>query len=122
MADFGNLASPIGDSPSTEDKFGGLAAPVKAAALSKPEAPKEEKKPGREYSLPEEAFGAIAEPVMSMASGMIAKPAADIATLGAIPAHAAGLTKTEPKDVRKSVEDALTVTPKTRAGSSPYNP
>jgi hypothetical protein len=76
----------------------------------------------RDYSIPEEAFGAVVEPVVSMASKLVAKPAADIATLGAIPAHALGLTKTEPKDVRTKVQEALTIEPQTKAGASAYNP
>jgi hypothetical protein len=70
------------------------------------------------------AIGAIAEPVLSMASGMGAKVAGDIAGLGAIPLHAAGLIQTEPSQVKQNVQQGLTYEPKTTAGqfTTKYNP
>ena len=70
------------------------------------------------------AVGAVAEPALNMASGMGAKVLGDIAGLGAIPLHAAGLIQTEPSQIKQNIQQGLTYDPKTTAGkfTTEYNP
>lgn len=56
-----------------------------------------------------------AEAALNLGSGMLTKPASDIAGLAAIPLHAAGAIKTDPAQVKQSIQD-LTYQPKTAAG------
>lgn len=75
-------------------------------------------------STAREAVGAVGEPLMAMGSSMLAKPAGDIAGLGAIPLHAMGAIKTDPTDVQRNVQGAMTYQPRTKAGQAvtEYNP
>ena len=68
------------------------------------------------------AIGAVTEPVAKIATGIIAKPLADVAGLAAIPLHAAGITKYEPGDIQAEVQKQLTYEPTTAAGTSALNP
>jgi hypothetical protein len=71
-----------------------------------------------------EAVGSVAEPLMAMGSGALAKPASDIAGLATLPAAAAGLTKRDPQTVKEDVQRSLTYEPRTQAGkaTTEYNP
>lgn len=67
---------------------------------------------------------AAVEPVLAMASGLVAKPLSDVAGLAAIPAHASGLTATEPMQVKNAVQRGMSYEPQTDAGkiATEYNP
>ena len=67
-------------------------------------------------------WSAIAEPIANVGTGLIGKAVGDIAGLGAIPLHAAGMISSDPTDIQSSVRNALTYQPKTQVGSSAYNP
>lgn len=73
-------------------------------------------------SFGKEALGAIAEPLLKMGSGMLAKPVSDVAGLAAIPAHAAGIIQTSPTDIQQSIQQGMTYQPRTEAGASGANP
>lgn len=66
----------------------------------------------------ENAAGSILEPPMAMARGMVAGPASDIAGLGAIPLHAAGLIKTDPTAVKEKVSNIINPGPQTEGGKA----
>jgi hypothetical protein len=97
-----------------------------AYQLSKQSKPAKTTKPetgGQAFpGVASEAMGAVAEPLIAMGSGFAGKVGGDIAGLGAIPLHAAGITKTEPTDVSRMIQEALTYKPRTQSGASPYNP
>jgi hypothetical protein len=78
-------------------------------------------KPAQRLGTPLEAFG---EPIAAMGTGMLAKPLSDVAGLGAIPLHAAGLINREPAAVQEAVRRGLTYEPRTRLGQAvnEYNP
>jgi hypothetical protein len=63
-----------------------------------------DKKPAREQN----ALADFVDVVHNMASSMVAKPVSEVAGLGAIPLHAAGLIDTEPQDIKDKVQGALT--------------
>jgi len=67
---------------------------------------------------------ALTEGLANLGSGMIAKPASDIAGLMGIAAHATGLTDTDPTDVKARVQEAMTYQPRTEGGNlaAEYNP
>ncbi len=61
------------------------------------------------------------EPFLKMGTGLVGKVAGDVAGLGAIPLHAAGLIKTLPERVQAGVGDALTYKPMSESGRNPGN-
>lgn len=75
-----------------------------------------------EQSFLGKMFSGIAEPVAQMATGTIAKPVSELAGLGAIPLHAAGLINTEPSELQRYLQEGGTYKPSTQAGMSPDNP
>lgn len=66
----------------------------------------------------------LVEAAANMGSGMFAKTASDIAGLSYIPVHALGLTKRDPDEVKRQVQQDLTYSPKTASGKwiAEYNP
>jgi len=71
-----------------------------------------------------EIVGSVAEPIMSMASSMIAKPVSEIAGLAAMGYEMAtgGENAQNIPGFQRSVQSALTYEPKTEAGKSEFNP
>lgn len=71
-----------------------------------------------------EVQGALAEPILSMASGMIAKPVSEIAGMTAAGYEMArgGEGAQNIPGFQKEVQEKLTYEPKTMAGKSKYNP
>lgn len=61
-------------------------------------------------------YDAVNEPLMSLGSSALAMPVAGIAGLGAMGTKALGLTETDPADVVRRVQGALTYQPRTLAG------
>lgn len=59
-----------------------------------------------------------AEGAAALASGAVAKPVSDLAGLGAIPLHAAGLIQTDPSQVKANVQEGMTYSPQTDAGKA----
>ena len=68
-------------------------------------------------------FGGGPDAIAATASGMVAGPLSHVAEMGAIPLHAAGLIKEEPKDVGADVRNSA-YQPKTEVGRAvaEYNP
>ncbi len=70
-----------------------------------------------------EVSGALVEPILSLASGMVAKPVSEIAGLAATGYEMAqGGSAENVPGFQKAVQERLTFEPKTEAGKSPYNP
>lgn len=72
----------------------------------------------------EEVLGAVAEPILQQATGMVAKPVSEIAGLAATGYEAAtgGKTAENIPAFKEAVQQQLTYEPKTMAGRSEYNP
>lgn len=69
------------------------------------------------YGLnPLKEVAGIAEPIMQVASGFVAEPIADLATLGSIAADLTGYRKADPIAEGNAVREALTYTPRTSVG------
>lgn len=70
------------------------------------------------------AIGAVVEPVMSMASGAVAKPASDVAGLTGLTSELISPKGGSPTDFKASVQDRMTYQPKTQWGHNvnEYNP
>ena len=70
-----------------------------------------------------EAKGAVVEPILSMASSMLAKPVSEVVGLAATGYEMAtgGKNADQISGFKKEVQDKLTYEPKTEAGKSPYN-
>lgn len=72
------------------------------------------------------ALGAVAEPIMNMLSGMVAKPVSDIAGLAATGYEALTGAGGDPAGFKRHVQESLTYSPRTQAGKavteSDYNP
>lgn len=62
------------------------------------------------------ALDAIIEPVMSLGSSALATPIAGLTGIGAAGTRALGLTETDPGDVVRRVQEAMTFQPRTKAG------
>jgi hypothetical protein len=65
-----------------------------------------------------EPIAGALEPLLSMATGAIAKPASDIAGLASIPLHALGITQTDPTEVKNIVQQGMTYEPRTEMGQA----
>lgn len=78
----------------------------------------------RERLTPASPFIGLGEAAMNMGSGIVSKVGSDIAGLGAIPLHAAGLIDTSPEDVKRMVQERGTYQPMTESGKliAEYNP
>lgn len=82
----------------------------------------------REFSAPVEAAGAVVEPVLSLATGMLAKPAGDIAGLAKGSYDAIrrklgyGQQGPDAEEARRAVQGSLQYVPRTEAGASESNP
>lgn len=63
-------------------------------------------------------LGAGVEPLASMASGMVAQPAAGIAGLATAAGNAMGMTDKDPADVVRSVGNSMTYEPRTTGGKN----
>lgn len=63
-------------------------------------------------------YSAILEPAASLVSGTAGTALGGIAGLGAIGTNALGLTKTEPADVVRGIQGAITYEPRTKAGDA----
>lgn len=64
------------------------------------------------------AVGSTVEPLLSMASGAVMQPLSGLAGLGAAATHAMGLTKTDPADVVRGVQNFGTYQPQTEGGKA----
>jgi hypothetical protein len=66
-------------------------------------------------------YGAVTDPILNMASGMIAKPASEVMGLAA-----AAMGKDDPVGFQRDMQDRMTFSPRTDAGAaivnSPFNP
>jgi hypothetical protein len=65
----------------------------------------------------EPIVGAL-EPLLTLATGAVAKPLSDVAGLAAIPLHAAGITSTDPTAVKEAVQSGMTYEPRTEMGKA----
>jgi hypothetical protein len=65
-----------------------------------------------------EPIAGALEPLLTMATGAVAKPISDIAGLGAIPLHALGITQTDPSAVKDIVQSGMTYEPRTEMGKA----
>lgn len=72
--------------------------------------------------ITEEVVGGVVEPIFKMGSSVVGKIFGDVAGLGAIATHAAGLTQTDPMAVKQRVQEAMTYEPRTAMGASASNP
>lgn len=75
----------------------------------------------RAKNIQKEVQGAVAEPILHLASGMIAKPVSELMGLSAIGGEMA-MGGEGAENVQEDVQKALTYEPRTMAGKSPYNP
>lgn len=103
---------------------------VKPAATPSPQKPPADegmlgmlkKGPG----LMREAVGSVAEPVMAMGSGMVAKPVSDVAGLAATGKEMISPTPGggDPSGFKREVQESMTYQPRTKAGqaTTQYNP
>ena len=67
--------------------------------------------------------GAIAEPLLKLGTGLIAKPVSEVAGLAAFGKDfITGNKEGDPQGFQRSVQESLTYEPRTAAGSSKYNP
>src|SRR6185369_6080481 len=78
--------------------------------------------PAKKKRFEGEPIAAALEPLLSMATGAVAKPASDIAGLASIPLHALGITQTDPTEVKNIVQQGMTYEPRTELGKSEANP
>lgn len=74
-------------------------------------------------SFVKESVGAVAEPILSFGSGLIAKPVSEVAGLAAVANDLiTGNKEGDPTGFKNYLQDKLTYEPKTGAGSSKFNP
>lgn len=66
--------------------------------------------------------GAIAEPIMKMGSGIVAKPVSEVMGIAAMFSDFLGNKGGDPSGFKKSIAESLTYQPRTTAGKSDYNP
>jgi len=94
-----------------------------AAPTPEPAKPKSSLKSFSEHPV-ENVIEAVPEAAAATASGLAGHYGGLLAGAGSIPLHAAGIIKTEPQDVRRNVESALTYKPRTQWGQNlaEYNP
>lgn len=79
----------------------------------------ESKNPIEQYN----PVSAIAEPIMKMGTGLVAKPVADVMGLSAlVKAKLSGDTDADVSGFRNYIQNALTYEPRTEVGKSPLNP
>ena len=115
---------------SSDPKFTSLPDQEKAKVLTYFVAPKSIKEAKTEPNQKEwdikSMVGGIPEATAQMITGVVAKPVGELAGFVDIPLHAAGISKTEPENVERTVQESLTYKPTTMGGKyvadSPYNP
>lgn len=71
---------------------------------------------------PYKYLGGAIEPILGLLTSFSGKVAGDVAGLGAVPLHAAGLIEKDPVSIQRGVSNALTYEPRTNAGRSQSNP
>lgn len=74
---------------------------------------------GEQTSLADKArnvYGSFMEPAAALVTGAIAKPVSDLAGLGQIANNVLTGSTTDPGEIKKATQDALTYQPKTQAG------
>jgi hypothetical protein len=92
------------------------AQPVDAKPAAAPKAATPPPDSGTPFSRASEMYGGLPEAGLSMAGKMGGAVAGNVAGLGAIPLHAAGLIKSTPEDVKAGIQNALDYQPKGRTG------